>query len=97
MGASVSITGRVLTVGAETFVAVDAHGHTPGSTAWLFGDVLFTGDAALGGDNVAASPWFFDDDNRQARETVKALMSLDFKTMLDGHRGQTDNAQEKLR
>ena len=47
--------------------------------------------------NVDRSPWFFNDDSRESRETVKLLMSLDFTTMLDGHTGQTDHPQDKVR
>jgi glyoxylase-like metal-dependent hydrolase (beta-lactamase superfamily II) len=88
-------TGHVFAVGAHTFTAVTAKGHTAGSTAWLYADVLFSGDAVLGGKTVDRSPWFFDDDIQQSDEAVKELMSLDFKFMLDGHNGQTDRPQDK--
>ena len=88
--------GFTFRTGTEQFVAVHLPGHTPGSTAWLYRNVLFGGDAVFGGDSITPAPFMFSDDDEQARESLNLLKNVEFDVLLDGHNGRTDNAKSKL-
>lgn len=90
--------GFHFSAGGETFVAVGMPGHTPGSMAYVFKDVLFSGDAVFGGDNapVTTPPFVFSDDTTKARQSLAKVKTLDVTVMLDGHNGKTDDPKSKL-
>ena len=92
------LTGQVLTLDGEEVRIVALPGHTPGSTAYLWKDLLFSGDALLGrgADEVALAPWFFSESQDQARESLERLAELPFTRMADGHVGVTADARFKL-
>lgn len=81
--------GTRLLVGGETFAAVSLPGHTPGSTAWLFRDVLFGGDAAMRAPDGGIAPIDprFSDDPAAADAVVSRLESRSFTWLADGHVG----------
>lgn len=91
--------GEALDIGGVRFVAHAVPGHTPGSTAWQFRDVLFTGDAVQSphGDDIYPAPWTVTEDRRRAWRSVRRLLDVDFTTLLDGHYGRADDAKRLIR
>ena len=91
--------GEVLVVGGRRFTALHLPGHTPGSTAWLFEDVLFTGDAvqAPRGEAVFPAPWLVSEDIDGAWRSLRRLERVPFTTLFDGHYGRLDDARPKVR
>ena len=80
--------GDELVWGEERFRAVSLPGHTPGSTAWRYRDVLFGGDAAMVVDGeLQPIDDRFSDDPEQARASLSRLANEDFVVVLDGHEG----------
>lgn len=80
--------GDVLAIDGHRFGAVHVPGHTPGSTAWLWGEVLFSGDTLLGhGDHVAPTHASFADDWEQNVASIERLTHHRFLFMADGHAG----------
>lgn len=88
--------GFIFHAGDDEFEAINLPGHTPGSMAWKFKDVLFGGDAVYGGEQIGTSPFFFSDDDKQAHESLQKLHAYDFTVLLDGHTGRTDDAKSRL-
>lgn len=88
--------GAVFHAGGDVFTAVALPGHTRGSVAWLYRDVLFGGDAAAGGETVGTSPAPFAENPKQAETSLDILHRVPFKTLLDGHNGRTDAADTKV-
>lgn len=90
---------QALTVGGVRFTAHSVPGHTPGSTAWQYEDVLFTGDAVQSphGADLYPAPWTVTEDRRQAWRSMRPLLDVDFNTLLDGHYGRADDAKRLLR
>ncbi len=86
--------GFTLVVGGRTFRAVAVPGHTPGSTAWLRGGLLFTGDAAVSprGRAVVPPPEPYSEDPARARASLRRLADraagLGVTEILDGHYGR---------
>lgn len=91
--------GFVLPVGARSFVAVALPGHTPGSTAWRVGDVLFTGDAVQAPlhDEIYPAPPMVSEDIERAWRSLRRLADVPFQTLFDGHYGRIDRARAKVR
>ncbi|BDR92472.1 MBL fold hydrolase [Vulcanisaeta souniana JCM 11219] len=70
----------------EGYRAVYAPGHTPGSTAYLKGDLLFSGDAVVErGGKPALPPRMFTLDVGKATESFNKLLSLRPRTIYPGH------------
>jgi glyoxylase-like metal-dependent hydrolase (beta-lactamase superfamily II) len=67
--------GEQGTIGVYDITAFAVPGHTPGSGAYLIGNVLFAGDAAaFDKDGKATSgPWIFNTDGAEAAASIKAL------------------------
>lgn len=76
--------------------AIGAPGHTPGNMAYRYGDVLLAGDTVVGSDSAFAAPgpWSgplaviesrFNDDDRQARESVARLADVAFESVRVSH------------
>lgn len=83
--------------GAWEVQALHLPGHTTGSTAWLYGDVLFSGDALLGdGESLGFAPPGFSDDADQALRSLTRLRGVPFETLLDGHAGRADGGTVRL-
>ena len=90
--------GDTFTVGGEQIRAVALPGHTEGSTAWLWRDVLFTGDAvfAMDGETLRIPPELVTDDEDRALASLRKLRDVDFAYLVDGHYGVTRAPQRKL-
>lgn len=90
--------GQVLELDGERVQVVHVPGHTPGSVAYLWKDLLFTGDALMRRRNgVGPAPSLLNEDTARARESLRALLELPFTRAADGHTGLTENAKQKLR
>jgi glyoxylase-like metal-dependent hydrolase (beta-lactamase superfamily II) len=88
---------ETLDVDGTTLRVIYLPGHTPGSVAYLLGDVLFTGDALVHlHKGLSTSPFFFSEDDHQSRESLRELRGVDFVRMLDGHSGLTGVEKEQL-
>jgi glyoxylase-like metal-dependent hydrolase (beta-lactamase superfamily II) len=88
---------EILTVDGETFTVIHLPGHTTGSVAFLWNDILFSGDAFMGTRAGAdAAPAMFSDDYDLNRESLKKLQPIQFKHAADGHTGIIEDAHKKL-
>lgn len=85
-----------LLIDGGKFVAIATPGHTDGSLVWLWNDVLFTGDAVLGGSPLLLPPAALSDDPVEAEKSLDKLLPLDFDAMADGHVGLTGTARPAL-
>lgn len=88
--------GQVLELGQARFRAVHLPGHTPGTVAWIWRDVAFVGDAVLVEPRMMTMMAAFSDDEEQARESLKALLTVDFETALDARGGMASDARSAL-
>ncbi len=88
--------GEVIEVDGVRIRATHLPGHTPGSTAWLVGSTLFTGDAFLGGAEPGVMGAAFTGDVEQAEASLERLLPLDFEAIADGHVGLTTTARSTL-
>jgi glyoxylase-like metal-dependent hydrolase (beta-lactamase superfamily II) len=90
--------GERIAVGGAEFRAVALPGHTPGSTAWLYRDVLFSGDAisSLDGESINLSPWPLSEDPGEVPKTPRRLAGVPFRVMCDAHWGCFDDAARKV-
>jgi hydroxyacylglutathione hydrolase len=87
-----------LDVDGEPIDAVLLPGHTPGSAAYLFRGMLFTGDSLFrsGSHRLAAANPMFTDDRALNRRSLEKLRALAFTRVADGHCGVAENARAKL-
>jgi len=88
--------GEVLAFGPRRFRVVHLPGHTSGSVAYLWRDVLFTGDALLGGAQLHMAPEAFATDPEEAEGSVRRLAAVDFAWIADGHVGLRGEARQAL-
>lgn len=90
--------GAVITIGDHTFQAIALPGHTAGSTAWLMGDTLFSGDALLCDDSGALgfAPTLFSDDEAQMERSLGRLRDHPFRILVDGHHGRCVGAWARI-
>jgi hydroxyacylglutathione hydrolase len=88
--------GEELHIDGLRILAQRVPGHTPGSTSYLWEEVLFTGDAVLGGPGLAHAPEITADDPPQAAASLQRLAQLDFEVVADGHVGLTTAARPPL-
>jgi glyoxylase-like metal-dependent hydrolase (beta-lactamase superfamily II) len=90
--------GAVVQVGGRTFEAIALTGHTAGSTAWLMGDTLFSGDALLCNDRneLGFPPALFSDDERRMEESLRRLRDRPFRILVDGHHGRCVAVWERI-
>jgi glyoxylase-like metal-dependent hydrolase (beta-lactamase superfamily II) len=90
--------GQVLDLDGEQVLAIALPGHTPGTTAYLWKDLLFSGDALLGrgAAEVTTPPWLFSEDSGQAKRSLAKLREVPFTRMADGHIGATADARSRL-
>ncbi len=85
-----------LVIDGARFHVVPVPGHTSGSVAYLWEDVLFSGDAVWGGQPMSPAPPALSDDVERARKSLIGLVPLDFDAMADGHVGLTSHARPAL-
>lgn len=90
--------GEDLDVDGQRIHVYAVPGHTAGSVAYLWREVLFSGDAVIGdgGQGVRLVPRFFSADVEQARESLRPLVKAPFTLMADGHTGVVADARQKL-
>ncbi len=88
------LAGEAITVAGMRFLAVPLPGHTPGSMAYLWGEVLFTGDALfLTSAGVRPPPWFLCENAGDSRRSIARLAALPFDVVADGHVGIAHSAK----
>ena len=86
---------EVIAVGErKTVRAIALKGHTPGSFAYLYDDMLFVGDAfGYDGKNLINTPKFFDPHPSQNRTSIQALhqrlLQVPLQRICTGHGGCT--------
>ncbi|MGC4118003.1 MAG: MBL fold metallo-hydrolase [Myxococcales bacterium] len=89
---------QVLDVDGVPIRFIPLPGHTRGSAAYLYRDLLFTGDSLnrrrWGAVDFASR--FYTDDAAQNRASLERLLSLDFAATADGHQGVALDAKKKL-
>ena len=85
-------------VGQKRIQVVHLPGHTPGSQAFLLGEVLFTGDALVGDrpGGLCAAPPQVNESNDAAWRTLSRLADLPFSIVADSHYGATGDAKRAL-
>lgn len=91
---------ETLTLDGETVRVVPLPGVTPGSVGFLWRDLLFTGDALVGGgrrERLRVLPAAFYEDAPRGRRSLEALLALPFTRVADGHTGLTADARRLLR
>jgi len=88
--------GDELAFGDVRIRVVAVPGHTRGSVAYLWRDVLFAGDAVLGGETLMLAPDAFATDPTAARASLEALVPLAFHWLADGHAGIRGEARSAL-
>jgi glyoxylase-like metal-dependent hydrolase (beta-lactamase superfamily II) len=89
--------GEELDVDGEKIRVIQVPGHTPGSVAYLWKDVLFSGDALVHCNRgLGPSPFFFSEDDAESRESLRRLRDVDFSRVADGHAGLTVDAKAQL-
>lgn len=88
--------GTEVELGGAVFRATAVPGVTPGSVAWSWKDVLFTGDAVWGGGGLQLPPDALCESATDCHDQPKRLLSLDFDTVADGQIGVTDTARPAL-
>lgn len=81
----------------EAMYIIHTPGHTPGSTMFLYKNILFTGDSLVATkSSLMYPPGFICDDAAQNRASIPQLKNFSFEIIADGHTGFTTNAHEKL-
>lgn len=88
--------GTELQIDGLRIAVVSVPGHTDGSMAYLWEDVLFTGDTVFGGDPLSTAPESLADTPAAVQESLEKLLSLDFDAIADGHVGITTTARSAL-
>lgn len=89
--------GEALDVDGQKLRVIHVPGHTPGSVAYLWRDVLFTGDVLVRSNRgLAPSPFIFSENLEGARASLRKLKGVDFSLTADGHAGLTADAREPL-
>jgi hydroxyacylglutathione hydrolase len=90
--------GEVIALDDRKVVAIHVPGHTQGSTMYLYGDLLFSGDSLFRrGDSVGLGPTLFSEDHGRIRGSLREMVAgLGFERIADGHAGLTGDGQKKL-
>ncbi|MBN2108990.1 MAG: MBL fold metallo-hydrolase [Deltaproteobacteria bacterium] len=89
--------GAEIAVDGITFRIIGLPGHSPGSVAYLLGDVLFSGDALMGrGDSVMPPTSFTSSDPDQAMASLEKLRTVPFRIIANGHTGAVFEGHAKL-
>ncbi len=88
--------GSDLEIGGATFHAVHVPGHTDGSVAWLFEDVLFAGGALLANNPPRLLPGPLADDEAEAKESLDKLLPLGFDWIADAQTGVVSGGRAAL-
>ncbi len=91
--------GETITIGDVQLEAIAVPGHTHGSIAWRFRDVLFGGDAIQSplGDEVFPAPVGFTIDIHGAYDSLRRLRDLDVAYLADAHSGVMKDPMPAIR
>lgn len=81
----------------EGLEAVPTPGHTPGHTAYRFGNALIAGDAVITGERFRPAVPMFCFDNAETQRSIERLAELDFDLAVSGHGPEARDASRKLR
>ena len=91
------VDGEVIEIDGETITAFHVPGHTMGSAAYLWHDVLFVGDTIVGrGDYVNELPKPLYDNYALVPASVAKIEALNFAFIADGHVGLHANGKKLL-
>ena len=86
-----------ITVDGIAFGIIGLPGHSPGSVAYLLGDILFSGDALMGkGDSVMVPNSFTSSNPEQSRQVLKTLLNVPFDIIANGHTGAVYDGRKKV-
>jgi glyoxylase-like metal-dependent hydrolase (beta-lactamase superfamily II) len=77
--------------------AIATPGHTPGHTAYRFGETLIAGDAVITGEHFRPPVPMFCFDNEETRRSIEKLARLDFRVAVSGHGPAAEDASARLR
>jgi glyoxylase-like metal-dependent hydrolase (beta-lactamase superfamily II) len=89
--------GEAIEIDGASITAIHVPGHTKGSAAYLWQDVLFVGDTVVGrGDHVSELPKPLYDNYERVPDSVAKMDSLDFAVIADGHVGLHSNGKKLL-
>ncbi len=88
--------GQELELGQARFRAVHLPGHTAGSVAWVWRDVVFVGDAVLVQPRLMTMMAAFSDDEPQAKKSLEKLLPIDFVSLADARGGLRGEARPAL-
>lgn len=88
--------GQELVFGPAHFRVTHVPGHTAGSVAYLWRDVVFVGDGVLVQPQWMLMPSPFSDDDVQAKASLGALLPLAFDRMVDARGGMASDARKGL-
>lgn len=91
------VDGEIIEIDGEFITAIHVPGHTKGSAAYLWKNVLFVGDTVVSrGDYVNELPKPLYDNYEQVPTSVAKLVSLDFTILADGHVGLQADGKDLL-
>ncbi len=88
---------QILEIDGEQFKVFSIPGHTPGSIAILWNDILFLGDSALNGKaGLDHPPDMFGGNHEQTKISLKPLLNEDFSIIALAHSTFIENGHEAL-
>ncbi|MEO6420080.1 MAG: MBL fold metallo-hydrolase [Polyangiaceae bacterium] len=88
---------KTLDVGGVSIGVTHVPGHTPGSTMYLYKDILFTGDSLMTTKSgLQPITFLVSDDVDENLRSLALLLPLTFTTVADGHSGLASDAHAKL-
>lgn len=77
---------QVLQIDGETFEIFPVPGHSAGSIAILWHDILFLGDSAQKGESgLELPPEMFSENQEQIKASLATLLDLDFSVIAPAH------------
>ena len=80
---------ELLEGGEEPFPGIRAiatPGHTPGHMVFIFGEIIFAGDAVRGSaEGLRLMPGFLTSDRSQAQESLELIAGLGARWLCPGH------------
>jgi len=91
-------THDTLFFSCDTIVIIPVPGHTMGSVAFLWKNILFAGDAFNQKKNkITTSPSIFSENNKMNIQSLYKLLNYQFDIAVTGHSGKIENADIKLK
>lgn len=88
---------QILEIDGEQFKLILIPGHTAGSIAILWNDILFLGDSALNGETgLEHPPDMFGGNHAQTKMSLKPLLNEDFSIIAFAHSTFIENGHEEL-